>query len=467
MKNKILFLMVIFLSLPFLVSANNIEAVVPETLTVYTNQDQEVQVLLKNYGAKDTFYFSLWPQTWGTLDKYWISLNSGEEITLNLNINPPIDTKEGVQVFKFSISSLEETETIVKEIYLNVKRTSDVYISEIELNKEVFNPDETLIITPILRNVNPKQTNRVYTTIEISRNGVLIEKFDDFSVMEPDSTKKISHNFDIELTHVSGSYKIRVVVKDETNKVLHEKNEYFQINSVYNIAKDKEVKNRFIHSKVTIKIENKGNIPAKNFYVTESIPSFAKSFFYPEIEPTDFEQKENRIIYTWLIESLQPGETVEIKYQLRFTNVILGALIIIIIVALIIWFFFQPKLSKKYIGVFRGQEEVKVSLAFKNKERRELKNVVVRDIIPPIAKLVDDFDTITPQVKRTKDGIELTWKIRHLKPKEERVFTYKIKPIIGITGDLRLPRASFMYETRKGKKKRVCSKSLMIKGKVK
>jgi len=467
LKNKILFLIIICLALPIIVNANNVEIVVPETTPVYTNQDQELQILVKNNGAKDTFYFSIWPQTWGTLEKYWMPIKTGETITLNVNINPPIDSKQGMQIFKITVSSLDGEDTTIKEMYLNVKRTADVYVSEIGLNKEILDPGEKLIIEPIIKNVNPSQSNRVYTTIEILKDEALIEKFEDFSTIKEDSTKKLSHSFDIKLEYSSGSYKIKVFVKDETNKILHEKNEYFQINSIYNVEKEKEVKNRFIFSKVTLKIENKGNIPAKDFYVTESIPSFTKNFFYPETEPSSFEEKDNRVIYTWLIKTLPPGEKVEIKYQLRFTNVVLGALVVIILATLIIWFFFQPKLSKKYIGPFRGQEEVKVSLSFKNKERKQIKNVVVKDFVPSIVKLVDKFDTIAPKTKRKADGIELTWKISKLKPKEERVFTYKIKPIIGITGDLKLPKATFMYETKKGKKKRICSKSLMIKGKVK
>jgi len=458
----------VLLLIPILVSASNVEVVTPGTVNVYTIQSNEIQILVKNTGAvTDTFYFSLWPSGWGTLERYWVSLDGRETITLNLDVIPPIETKEGIQIFKFTVSSLESEETITKELFLSVKRTADIYISEIDLSKEILNPEETLIIEPVIKNINSAQTKNVYVTTEILKNDLVVEKFDDFVVIKPDSLKKISHNFDISLKNKPGSYQIKVILKDESNKILHEKQNYFQINSVSKVEKSKEVKNRLFYSSVVIKVENKGNLQACNFYVTESLPSFSKSFFYPGIEPVLSEIENNRVIYTWLIESLDPGETLEIRYELRFTNVILGALLVIILTSLIIWKFFRPKLTKKYIGLFRGEEEVKVSLSFKNKERREIKNVIVKDFVPGIAKLIPEYDTLIPKVKREESGTELTWKVRSIKPKEERVFTYKIKPIIGITGDLKLPKASFMYETRKGKKRRVCSKSLIIEGKVK
>ena len=468
MKNKIFFSIIILLLIPIFANANNIEIVTPGTINVYTVQSNEVQILVKNSGSvTDTFYFSLWPVNWASLEKYWISLNPGETETIYLNIIPPIDTKEGIQVFKFTVSSLETGDVVTKELYLNVKRTADIYISDINLNKQILDPGETLVIEPIIKNINPSETKNLYVTTEILKNDLVAQKFDDFIIAKPDSLKKISHNFDINLKNEPGNYIVKVILKDESGKILHEKQNYFQINSISRVEKTKEVKNRLFYSSVIIKIENKGNVKVTNFYVTESLPSFSKSFFYPNIEPDFKEVQDNRIIYKWFIESLGPGDTLEIKYELRFTNVILGALFIIILISLITWKFFRPKLTKKYIGLFSGQEEVKVSLSLKNKERKEIKNVIVKDFIPGIAKLIPEYDTLIPKVKRKEDGTELIWKVKSIKPKEERVFTYKIKPIIGITGDLKLPKASFMYETKKGKKRRVCSKSLIIKGKLK
>jgi len=441
-----------------------------KSTTIYAGQTNTIKILIKNNrGVEDTFYFSLWggPSLWTTTDIPWVNLNAGETIDITLNIEPPRDAEPGTQVLSFSVLSLNSDVTESQEIYLDIVRGSDVFIYDIELEKQTFKPGETIVMKPIVTNLNKNNPLEVSVITEILKNDLIVQKFGESVTIEPKSTKKLTYVFEVKNINEPGDYEIKVVAKNALNKILDERKITFKIETIHKIDEQKETKNSILYVDVAIIITNNGNLVEKNLEVVESMPAIYKNFLYPEIEPVSQDEKENRVIYTWLIDELKSGQTIFIKYQLRFTNVVITACILIIAVVWIVWLFFKPIIKKNYIGFLAEKQEITISLSLKNKGRKTLNNLIVKDIVPPLASVVKKFETLEPKVVRKSNGTELTWKIKQLRPKEERILTYKIKPIIEISGGLKLPKAFFTFETKKGKKKRILSKMVTIVGKVK
>jgi hypothetical protein len=464
-------LSIFFILFSSLVYAEGIEIIAPEEpVTVYTGQINELQILIKNdRDVKDTFYFSTSTTTqWISLKNSWASVGAEEVITLSLIIEPPIDTEEGTSIFSVTVRSVDYNVSASKQIYFFVKRSSPVYITEIKLNKQSFKPGETLIIQPVITNVDRKERNDVFLTTKILKDDSLVQKFEDSVSVGPSKTETLSNNFDIRLTTAPGNYKIVASVKDNLNKLLSEKTTTFKIEQLpRRINEEKEITNSILYSSTVIRVTNNGNSPEHNFNVLVSLPAISKNFFYPETEPTFQEEKNNRIIYKWLISELGPGETITIKYQLRFANLVIVTSILIVMVVWAVWLFYQPKLMKKYMGFLAKEEEVTISLHVKNKSRKILDSVTVKDFVPAIATVIKEFGTIAPTIKMKPTGTELTWQVKDIRPREERVLTYKIKPVIEILGSLKLPKAHLVYETKKGRIKRALSKTITIMGKVK
>lgn len=469
-KIMFIFLFLIFsLSLNF-VYAQDIEIIGPDKpVTVYTNKINELDILIKNNrNVNDVVYFSIWPTQWISLDKYWSRLGGGETISLSLNINPPFDAEEGTSIFSITVKSVDYNVTASKQLYVLVKRSSPIFLTDIKLNKQSFKPSETLIIQPVLTNIDKNEKVDVFVTTKILQNDLLIQEFDDSVSVDSLKILTLSHNFDIKLTHKPGDYKIVVDVRDNLNKILDEKSTIFKIETIsHRIIEEKETKRNLFDSSITIKITNNGNVPEYNFNFSVILPLVTKSFFYPKIEPNFQEEKNGRIIYKWLIRELDPGETITINYELKFTNIVIISCILVIVIIWVVWLTFQPKLMKKYMGVLAKDEEVTISLHVKNKGRKTLDSVTVKDFVPAIATVIKEFDTLTPSITRKTTGTELTWQVKDIRPKEERVLTYKIKPVIELLGDLKLPKAHLLYETKKGKKRRALSKMITIMRKVK
>jgi hypothetical protein len=470
LKIKLSFFILIFVLLTFIsVNASEVEIIIPEkATTVYAGQLSEIQILIKNIGnTKDTFYYSIYPTYWVSLSKYWDSLDAGEVTSLFMTIETPKDVEEGIIVFKINVRSVDTNYSKYQDVYFDLKRLTNVYISDLRIDKESLNPEEKLTIQPVITSIEKAYPVDVFITTKIMKNNSAIQIFDDLIKMKPKSSETLSHEFYIKMSYAPGDYNIVFTLKDKFNKTLDERTIDFKIKPFHKVDKYKETKNSLLYSSVTIIVTNNGNTPEHNVYVSESLPEISSKFFYPEIEPESEEIKDNRVVYQWVINELNPGETQTIKYQLRFVNVVIIAVILLAVIVWIIWLLFRPKLTKSYMGLFGKEEEMTISLQVKNKGRKMVDKVIVKDFVPAIAQVVAKFATLTPVLKRKTNGTELIWIIKQLKPKDERVITYKIKPVIDVVGEFKLPKAHLMYETKRGRKYRILSKTVTVTGKIK
>ncbi len=451
------------------VHAQNIEIVSPEKTTIlYTDKSKSLEILVKNNGDKiDTFYFSVWPTYWVSLERYWMTLRPDEVGNVSLFLRPPIDAEEGMVVYTFTVRSVDHNISLSKEMNFKILRTTSVFLSEVKINKQIFRPGEIVTIQPVITNINRKESAEVFVTTKILRDNSIVKKFEDSFSISPASIETLTNSFGLDIRNIAGEYEVDVVLKNKLNKVLDERTISFNIEAVHKIDEEKRTENSILYSTITVKITNNGNVVESDFYVTESLPLISKNFFYPEIEPIQQEEKGNRIVYTWLIKKLAPTESITITYQLRFTNLVLVSCLLIIIIVWVVWLFFRPQLRKSYMGLLTEGREITISLNLKNRQRKTIKDIIVHDSVPPLAAVVKKFDTLVPSLKRKESGTELTWKIKELSPKEERVLSYRIKPTIDILGKLKLPKAHVIYKTKKGKKRRILSKTVSIMGRVK
>ena len=439
-----------------------------QTVTAYAGQNNFLGILVKNnLGVTDTFYITAWPSYWISFPRYWTTLNPGETTNVTLILDPPKDAEEGIITYSIIITWINSNVTESKKIFFDIVRPTNVYISDVQINKQTFKPGETLNIKSIITSIDNKNTNTVYVNTKILKDEKIVQKFEDTISIPPLNTEILSHNLNIEITYSPGDYLFDVILTNYLNKVLDEKTVTFNILPIHKLDQVKKTENHFLYSDVEIAITNNGNTKENNFYVTESLPLMSKNFFYPEIEPASKEEKENRVVYSWLVHELSPTDSITIKYQLRFYNVVLISCILVITVIWIVWLFFRPTLKKSYTGLLARDSEITMTIYLKNKGRKILKDITVVDFVPPIAAVVKKFDTLEPNIRRKTTGTELAWKIKQLKPKEERILTYRIKPVIEIIGDLKLPKAYITYSTKIGKQRRVLSKTITVTGKVK
>jgi hypothetical protein len=289
----------------------------------------------------------------------------------------------------------------------------------------------------------------------------------------PKSSISINNTYKIGKYDEPGVYNVESTLKDNTGKIVSFKTANFNV-KVVNVTENllteytqKKSSFNLFSIKTTITTKNEGNVASPSFYVTESVPSIVKFLFDPNIEPSKVTKAEGgRTVYGWLILSLEPGKQATITYNYNIWIIWLSILIIGGLIYVIIRFMYKPSILKtyKHQGKISKEKEVLISLDVRNRTRHEIKDVEVRDIVPSIVKVVERFDTIVPRIKTTEVGTELRWKLDSLKPKEERVLTYRVKPLLEMSGTLNLPKAHVKYFDRKKIKRIIASKAILIQG---
>ncbi len=463
---KVKFLLLLFLLTFSTVYAIKIEFVdYPET--VYTLEKSVVKFKITNDGQqKDTFYIGVWPSSWISLEKYFVVLNPGQSEMVQFTIEPPIDANIGNVVFSVAAKSTDTGQSGSQDVILNVRRRTGTYISDLKLNQDVVQPKETLVIQPFLVNLDKTQSKQVIVKTKILKDDKLVKMFEEQVLLQPASTKTLSIPFEIKNDYDPGTYGIQVFMSDNFGSPIHSKSTNFLIKRYSDYERDKKIERSLLETRFLINITNRGNYP-QSFVVTEIMPKISKYFFYPEIEPSKEEEKENRVIYTWIINDVAPNQSVLIKYSLRFGNAAFATFLILLIIIFILSLLHKPTLLKKYSDFSDLEKGNLITLHIKNNSIREIHNVIVKDTVPSVFAVVKDFDTLKPEVKVTQIGTTLIWRIDKLKPKEDRVLTYRIKPTINVEGKIKLPKAYFSYKLGKIVISKIADKVVIFSKKIK
>lgn len=470
MNKIILTFLLVAILLPSFVLAKDVEiALSAADMVGYTEEMLSLDLTIRNNQDKDDrFSVNIWPPFWEgvntILEKYIVSLSAKASETIKIYFDIPINAEEKISVFNITVKSLTNSSIAESQnVNIRVIRKSPLYVSDLKVDKHVFNPGESVNIVTSVANKGDEPA-RVNLQTTLKKLGQVIEKLEENLDVEQKGSKKIEQKITFDKYAEPGTYMLDAELRDSTNKLVSFKSESLKLNAVPNVTHQKIVSYGLLLQTVVIKVKNEGNIESTSFYVTEDIPGFMKSFFYPTGDWTE-EKIYDRILYHWLVPSLMPGEERIMKYEI---NLWYGWVVSIIVVACVVVAFryvFTPQIVKRHklFGPITRESEIIISLDVRNRSRHEIKNVVVRDLVPPILKVVRKFETLKPMIKATPSGTEVVWKLASMKPREERILTYRVMPVVDMTGSLKLPKARISYTDRKKMEKSIVSKTVLIK----
>ena len=442
-------------------------------LKVNTTETRSVELtIINNQAVEDTFSLSVWPSTtWSGItpnlekDKI-IKLPAGANSTTRLFFSVESGADEIITTFLVSVGSISNPNaTDSGSVNVRVIRKTAIYISDLKLDKYILDQSDCItIISTITNFASTSGPYRLQT--DIKSGSTLITRFDDFiESVEGKSIKELENRYCFDKYATTGTYTIETTLKTSLNKFVDSRLTTFKINKVPNLVYEKKVAyNPFAQIK-TIRVKNEGNVVEEDFYVTETVSEFVSKFFYPEEESVMSEPIDGKVSYKWLIDSLAPGEETVIRYEVRFFSIWFSGLMIVVVVFMAFSYVYKPKIRKSATpgGPIKRGKDISVMLEIKNSTIHEIKNLTVKDTVPPIAKVDERFDTMKPDVKKSDAGTEMTWKIKSLQPLEERVLTYRIKPVVEVVGSLRMPSATITYVDNKKRKKIMASRALEIK----
>jgi len=255
---------------------------------------------------------------------------------------------------------------------------------------------------------------------------------------------------------LAGEYKITYKINGEidgSGKII--------VEPIHLVEKSKQLVSNPMYGNVIITLKNSGNVEEKNYAIRESLPPDSITGFITQT--SSCEEGFLGSVCEYVVGDLQPGETAQIIYRVEYWPTYVQIMAALLIIAVIAGFSIiraaKPSISKR--SVRKALSSHTIVLEVKNPFLHHLKDVVIRDWVSPLGRVISEKTTgIVPVIKRSDAGSELIWNMGDMKPKETRIISYDIKTLL--EGNLKMPRAYARFHTPKGKRFRIYSKILNI-----
>jgi hypothetical protein len=166
---------------------------------------------------------------------------------------------------------------------------------------------------------------------------------------------------------------------------------------------------------------------------------------------------------SWKV-NVPAGQTTTVTYRVTYLPII--AIPFVIILAVIAFWYFTRKMEiRKELVDYRrhaGFMDLKLQVHIKNLTNSEMKNVKIYDFLPAFIKEIREFGTV-PGTVTTKDRQKaVKWELEHLKPKEERIFSYKVRTSIEVLGNMNFPPTTVEYKDANNKEQQESSNVLTV-----
>lgn len=442
---KILFFSIFVLN--FLVlntsSQEYIEASIPSFLSVRAGEKVVLPIEIKNLGKVETRVFlNIFPPYYEGVSTYFdkneVLIAPNSTAKTNLIISTPIDIIDKIITYQIYLSynGIEKDYRLNLDIFSEKK---EIRVENFGINKVVFNPEEELNLFITYKNTKEGVAS-VKVRVEVLFEEKNITTHEKFLNILRHSSFNFTYSYKFSYFDKPGKYFFIIYSYDEEKNLISRLVFEIFLNEIKEIKREVIKTGSIISYKVVIYLKNTGNVK-QNITLKETIPVFVRPFLIFENLKPKFVEDEA----VWEL-NLEPQEEIKISYLILYWMPI-SILSILIGAILFFTFFFVlvPQISKK---IELTEDIYKVKIILKNNTQKKMKNIEINDFVPLLFSIIK-FETLKPQIKKTRDGFNLTWKINELRPKEELIISYNIKPLIEIIGKVKLPKPKVKYTFKK------------------
>lgn len=404
-----------------------------DTVTVKAGMAKSIPI---NVGDSEESIVSL-----GIIDaKPWVSLLHGtldiksDTKTTELMVSPYIDTQSST--YRFGIVASSAVSGITKkDIFIRVEKGEIVDIESIRSTGNLV-PKGDVEMKIKLKSTKAETVRNILVNTKItSPAGRVSEIEQTLEALEPDATETVIQTFSLPARAEEGDYEILATIA--YNGEAKEKKGTFTVARKAIITENSERFSLLLGYGKRVKVSNEGNFAKKSYDIGQDISPFDALFISGD-EP----MAKNDGKFLWRVENVSPGEERTVVYFVDYSPLF----IIVIAIIISIWavlFKMRSVRIRKYIiqkKFINEGEEFTVGIDLKNGTGKKVEHITVTDFVPSVFEFRHEHGP-KPKKKKTHMGIELSWSVKDLYPNEERVLSYKIKPVFGVHGQLSLPPA--------------------------
>lgn len=365
----------------------------------------------------------------------------------------------GIYYISISVeSTLGERYEESLKVYLGPEKPID-YLPTIRVSLEMddkINPQESVSAKLFIENRNPLNLSNLVVKIQSE-----IREFSkEIPVNLPSLAKKtVEFTLTPSKFQQPKDYKLFFVFehKGDVIKILEKEISIVTLLPPFEIEVSDQT--NLLKTSTTLKVNNPGNV--LNAQEVKYPVSFLQALFTQSNAETRVEDKQRFLI--WQLE-LKPNESVDLNYVTNYR--LLFYLLMVAAILLCLYYYVKSPviLKKKAVTVKSGEDgalsEIKITLELKNKSKSLLQQIEVIDVVPAIANVEKSLElgTVKPkEIRHSKKGTKVVWSLAECDAQEHRLITYKIRAKLNILGTFSLPRATAIYSTKRGRKRKAYS----------
>jgi len=446
MRWKTLFLIIVFSLLAASALADSAITIEPIKNSITLIETASFQLTISNHALeKQRYSIFSFVQGWDIepfpLKDKIIEVYPNKSKSTIIHVKPTVTFNPGIYGLALNIES-DTGEKYMESlsVYINPDRPLDYLPSikvAVDMDNEI-NPRETQTIKLLLENRNP--LNMPNLVIKLQSD---LSEFNKETVINlaPLERKTVEFTISPSPFQSPGEYFLFFTFeKDgESVKVLPHSINILPLTPPFDVAF--ELEESFLKTTKQVVIKNLGNIKDTQ---TAKIPTSFWQYFFTK--STGYSLKENGQRYLAWDLTLQAAEEINliVVHNYRYPFYFLILLFILVSFYLYIRSPFSLSKSANSITADATLSELKITLHLKNLTPKTLKNVEVIDLVPGIADIGKSLDlgTLKPhEIKHTKKGTLVKWKLAELEPREDRIITYRVRSKLKVVGTLKLPRA--------------------------
>ncbi len=407
---------------------------------VSTSTTKNIDMILGS-DTKDTFLIRvLEEKSWISLSTNRLSLEANEQKAFSIYFSPGADVMLGTYKITVAAESLSTGLQTEKALFVTIEKGEVVEIEQVVVRGDLI-PTGTVDIEVHIKNFKTATATDVPVEIKVMSTHELAAFSDIVERIDPDQTATVRHQIVLERYSPPGTY--TVTAKITYGGLSSETRQDFTVVERAVPKSIEETQFFLLGYTRKISVRNYGNVPIAEYTITKPLDGLEKSFFYGTV-PT----QKSPDSYTWKLNNIEPGDEAAITYTINYAP--LAVLIIIICAAA--WFIvFKVRTLriKKYImqrKTIKEGTEFTIGIEIKNSTGRKINDIVVTDFVPSVFA-VKDTHGITAHKLKSGIGTELRWEIKEFVRNDERVLSYKIIPVFGIQGQVKLPSAKVMFRS--------------------
>ncbi len=338
-----------------------------------------------------------------------------------------------------------------KNVMVGITRPGKA-VYDVALRTELVMPQEIdprNAVSVKVRLVN--QNKRSLPQVDVKLRSSLIN-YDQSVSLSPLEEKELTFNVKLDgmTPEQEDILNIAVFVEDKNKTIRFDVPAYkFQVVGYGEIGQNIAEGSSWLFYERNVTFTNDGNI-RKNKLVHLPL-SWIQSFFVDASGDATLRKKADGYELFWTL-MVEPGETQQVSYSIDYHPI--QTFIIVVILLTLLWYFLRsPILVRKTSMVVESREggisELKVMLRIKNRSAYNLNDIIILDLVPPIAAVQKDFEvgSLRPLkiFEQPGKGSQLKLVMDSLDAKDERILVYKVRTKFSVLGTFRLPPAKVRY----------------------